>query len=239
MVAMGALAVIWWRWEGEEGSGWHEMGNVSIQLLGLVVIGAVITLATDRFQQAAAVCQAREVAESEARQRLDDRVSEYIAELFRAYSGIKRARREIDEAFQVGGAKIKRSAIAAQLDDLSAHQLEFEELAERGKLFERRIPNAQSIVAGARKNKEAPSGALSGRESWDPHLAAVDPDERSLTGHLEQVEKNLRGVLRAAERVERGVTPVGMFVRSWHFRMCITRHVRAVQRCLEDHLLRE
>lgn len=43
LVAMGALAVIWWRWEGEEGSGWHEMGNVSIQLLGLVVIGAVIT----------------------------------------------------------------------------------------------------------------------------------------------------------------------------------------------------
>lgn len=239
LVAIGALAVIWWQWEGEEGSGWHEIRNVSIQLLGLVVIGAVVTIATDRFQQAAADRQSREAEASEARQRLDDRVSEYLAELLKAYSGVKRVRREINEAFQGKGAPMARDAIAPQLNDLSAYQLEFEELAERGKLFERRIPGAQSIVAEARKNEEAPSGAPPRRESWDPRVLVVEPDKRSLTGHLERVEKNLRDVLRDGASVKRGMTPVGMFVRSWHFRMCITRHVRAVQRCLENHLLRQ
>lgn len=54
-------------------------------------------------------------------------------------------------------------------------------------------------------------------------------DKRSLTGHLERVQKNLRDVLRDGALVRRGITPAGVFVRSWHFRMCITRRVRAVQ----------
>jgi hypothetical protein len=230
LVAAAAVLLIWLVGEPDQGTKWHEARNVSIQLLGLVVVGAFVTLATNRFQQA-----------SEARQRLDDRASDFLDELLTSYHGVKQVRRDVQSMLlSRDKAPVQLSELAPLRAQLSVHQLEFEWLAERVLLLEARVPEFKSATARAHARADAPDDADVGSECWHPGWVRADDDTGSISHHLTRVEKNLKLVIESEGPVEWGKTPgVGLFVETWHFRMCVTRHVRAVQRCIEAHLLRE
>lgn len=227
----------------------HEPMALSLQVLGIVLIGAIVTYATDQLQQAA-----------EARRRLDERVAEFLGEMIDAYNGVKRVRRSL-EAQTMGerpeAAAIDRETYTQQLGELSGYQVEFESLRDRALQLQVRLAGAVNICAAGSERDGPSGGRTDAAPQWSKSVMKVAEFDGPIQKHLAEVERHLNTIIEEYQQSLHLVPVDGTLLLSalrektqpsavlpvfiddtWCFRCCVSRHVHAVRKCLEAHLLR-
>ena len=235
-----------------------QMIEVSLQILGIVVLGAIVTYATDQLQQAA-----------EARRRLDERVLEFLDAMVGVYNGVKQVRRSLQaeaRGHEPGSLSIDRDTYVRLLTELSGHQVSFESLRDRATLLQDRVAGATTIRAEALERttstsiapETATETAMETEAKWRPGLRRVKGFDGSMHAHLRMVEHHLNVLVseyqdnlhrvHAASRfpLENLRNRTGskaaltLFIDDdpFWFKCCVSRHIRAVRHCLESHLLR-
>ncbi|GAA1955743.1 hypothetical protein GCM10009798_13730 [Nocardioides panacihumi] len=224
----------------------HEVMATSVEVLGIVTLGALVTVATTQFQQMA-----------EARRRLDVRVAEFLNELLSAYNGVKSVRRHLEARTRSAPGRppaIDRATYMDLMTDLMRWQLTFEELSDRAVYLQGRV-KPDEITVGCLDDPEAPRVPA----AWDPHRKVLRVVANA-SGHLKIVEEHLNVLCEEYQKNlyrvrKRGTLPLDhltgagkwnngpqlpVFIDSTEcFDACIRRHVRAVQRWLEVYLLRQ
>ncbi|MGW1767673.1 hypothetical protein ACWCQL_26915 [Streptomyces sp. NPDC002073] len=155
-----------------------ELRRVCLQVLGVTVLGFVVAWATFRLQQAHL-----------EQQRHADRIRAFLTEMLDAYHGVKQARRMLKaESAPETAPSIMAEAYSRLLSDLSKHQLVFETLARSAPLIERHVNNGCEVSV-----EEAGDQSEYGRASVT----------QSLTGHFEEIEHYLNGVVTEFEMYNR------------------------------------
>ncbi|GAA0700435.1 hypothetical protein GCM10010193_64000 [Kitasatospora atroaurantiaca] len=152
----------------------HDLAQVCMQVLGLSVLGFLVGLATFKLQQARL-----------EQQRQADRIRAFLTEMLDAYHGVKQARRMLKaESAPRTAPSITAKAYSRLLSDLSKHQLVFETLARSAQLIEGYVDNGCAIPV---------------KEAGDPSECGRASVTQSLTGHFEEIESYLNGVVTEFE----------------------------------------
>ena len=124
----------------------YEVARTSLQVLGVVLVGAFVGMATFSLQQE----QQRTVDE---RRRLDDRVRAVFDETVDAYNEVKLVRRLLRaETGPKEAAAITRRTYTRLLSDLCKQQLAFEDLKRSAPLFQVSLQNGHAIAGPVRAN---------------------------------------------------------------------------------------
>ncbi|MEU9662850.1 hypothetical protein [Streptomyces chartreusis] len=152
----------------------YEVMRVCVQVLGISVVGFFVGWAAFDLQQ-----------DRLERQRRDDRIRVFLAEMLDAYHGVKQVRRVLRSETSSDTARtISDEAYSRLLAELSKHQLVFETLARSAPLFEGHVPGSSEIHVEKAGNSNGQTRK---------------PVTQSLARHYEDIESYLNGVVSEFE----------------------------------------
>ncbi len=190
----------------------YELMQTCLQVIGIAVLGACVSLAVFRLQQyhleqSKRIWRDRDL-EIDRRTRLDDRIHAFLQETIDAYHGVKRIRRELESLSTRGhgdGSDYTRLMLR-----LSDRQLDFESLMWRSRELEPRVADI------------------------DPRLAAGS--ESSLQMCYKLVESYLNDLVDDYQK-NREPAKVREFIKTAPFKAGVSTPVRTVIEGLERVLL--
>src|SRR3712207_2373051 len=195
----------------------YELSRTSLQVLGVVIVGSFLGLATFGYQQK----HQRAVDE---RRRVDDRVRAVFEETVNAYNEVKLVRRLLRaETGPKGDPKITRETYTRLLPDLCKQQLAFEDLKRSAPLIQTSLQNGEVIT-----KKPAPATLAD----------TYDVIEDYLNNIVEEYENSRYDMPKrgALPLVDPSKVKLREFVYDTRvFRDSVSNPVRAVLRHLEEH----
>ncbi|MEV0375803.1 hypothetical protein AB0I10_39780 [Streptomyces sp. NPDC050636] len=125
----------------------HELMRVSVQVLGVVVIGVFVTMATFGLQQVQRDERREKDRALDAQLRLDNQVRSFLSETLDSYNTVKQIRRMLEaENSEKPSPTMTIEAYSELLAQLSEKQLVFESLRRRAPLVQGRLPGAEAVV---------------------------------------------------------------------------------------------
>ena len=222
----------------------YELMKLCMQILGVVLVGAVVALASFGLQQRQLDetkkherdLEDKKIAQRRAddrtvdeRRRVDDLIDVFLKDTLRAYHAVKRSRRLLEaETGPANDSNVTRDVYLKNLMDICDQQLVFESLERRAPILEARCPSLT-------------------------HIAATDADGSlivvaSLTEHYESVQKYLDAVVTEFQENFHSIADSGipraqlaylnlLVSNTRHFRLGTSRRVTAVVLALESALL--
>lgn len=210
-----------------------ELMRISLQILGVALVGAFVGTAVFRLQQVqldrskndaeareeARLCKRRQADyHIDKRRRLDGRIESFLHETIAAYHAVKRIRRVLEaEMARDPELSIASESYSRLVTELSNQQLAFESLM-------RRAPLIQGLFGGLE---------LEARVSRDSDKVVVT----SLENHYAQVESYLNDVVDEYQK-KNGLVKVGAFVYNTpDFKANVSYRVNAVIKAFEEALL--
>lgn len=196
----------------------YEASRTSLQVLGVVLVGAFVGMATFVYQQE----HQRAVDE---RRRLDDRVRAVFEETVSAYNAVKLVRRLLRaETGPKADPRITLETYTRLLPDLCKQQLAFEDLKRSAPLIQKSLQNGEVITK--------------------PACATLADTYDAIEGYLNNIVKEYENSrygmpsTGAQSLVDPDKARLREFVYDTQaFRAKIPEPVRGVLRHLEEHLL--
>ncbi len=217
-VIAGEVFLLQYTWDSPSESAKREVLRASIQVLLVVFVGALITLAIGSIQKASDERRKLVDGTKAEERRVDERATEFAARMLDAYHGVKRVRRLLEAETGPLPSKdqsqrqlaIHRDAYLRLMSDLCDRQLEFESLKKRARVLQTRIKGAEGITVEPRERKpdrttrlrdldSKGSGAwTTTRDSWEAESLSLEKACRAVERHLnelvEEFQKNLHRV---------------------------------------------
>jgi hypothetical protein len=238
--------------------------RTSLAVLGVSLIGAVVTMATFKLQQ---IHSERSKLDAESREdkrvtirraddrnhderrRLDDRVADFLSNTIDAYNAVKQVRRLLEaEIGPEADGSIRRDAYLSLLTELSDQQLIFERLRRRAGLIEGRIEDGKDIRV---KLETVADKDVTGQGTGVGIEAGGNMITKTLTAHYKHIESYLNDIVEEFQKhlylistdipfslhnLEEGYLR-NFIYRTPLFQNNVSHRINAIVTCLETHLL--
>jgi hypothetical protein len=130
----------------------YELMRVSLQILGVVLVGFVVGMASFTLQQIRLDERKSDDRKFDERRRIDEQVRYFLADTVESYNGVKLIRRLLEaETTCESAPRITVDTYSRLLAQLCERQLVFESLMRRAPLIQQQVHGGEEIGIVLRK----------------------------------------------------------------------------------------